>query len=249
MDNQQLLRYSRQIMLPQINVDGQQRLLDSRALIIGVGGLGSPAAMYLTSTGVGSLVLSDYDQVELSNLQRQIVHLTQNIGELKVNSAKQTLQDLNHQVQVTGFDYQLDDNELTTQIAQANVVLDCSDNLATRYTLNRICYELRTPLVSGSAIRFEGQISVYDSNQPDCPCYRCLYKDEDMYGEACEQMGILGPVVGIIGSIQAMEAIKCLLNIGQSLCGRLLLLDALHMEWQTLRIKKDPECPICGRLQ
>jgi len=246
MDDPQLLRYSRQILLPQVGIEGQQRLLAARVLIIGVGGLGSPAAMYLAASGVGHLVLVDHDKVELSNLQRQIAHTTDRIGIAKVSSAQQTLAALNPAVQVTAIVGQLDPEALVEQVQLADAVVDCSDNFATRFALNRVCVTNRTPLISGAAIRMEGQVAVFRPERNDSPCYRCLYKDMDELAESCSQTGVLAPLVGIIGSIQATETIKVLLDIGETLTGRLLILDALTMEWRSIKLRKDPDCPVCG---
>ena len=246
MDDPQLLRYSRQVLLPQIGLEGQQRLLAARVLIIGVGGLGSPVAMYLAASGVGHLVLVDYDMVELSNLQRQIAHTTDRIGMHKVNSAQQSLAALNPDVQVTAIAGQLDPEALVEQVQLADAVVDCSDNFATRFALNRVCVANKTPLISGAAIRLEGQVTVFRPERADSPCYRCLYKDMDELGESCSQTGVLAPLVGIIGSIQATETIKVLLDIGETLTGRLLVLDALSMEWRSIKLRKDPDCPVCG---
>ena len=244
MDDNQLLRYSRQIMLPQFDVAGQEKLLASTSLIIGMGGLGSPAAMYLAAAGIGHLILVDFDEVELSNLQRQIMHQTTDVGRPKVESARDTLQRLNPDVQVTIIDHQLNGSELQDWIAKADVVLDGSDNFATRFAINDACVVTKTPLVSGAAIRMEGQVSVF-LNDGTGPCYRCLYKDEGELDMRCSTNGVLAPVVGIIGSIQATEAIKVLTGIGETLHGRLLLLDAQHMEWRSLKLKKDQACPVC----
>ena len=244
MNDEQLLRYSRQIMLPQIDVEGQEKLLASRVLIIGMGGLGSPVAMYLASAGIGHLVLVDDDKVELSNLQRQIAHGMSDIDSTKVESAKQTLPDLNPEITVTTFDYRLDDEQLSDEIKQADIVIDGTDNFSTRFAINAACVKNQTPLVSGAAIRMEGQVSVFNKTA-ESPCYRCLYKDEGELDTSCSTNGVLSPVVGIIGSIQATEAIKVLLEIGDSLDGKLLMLDALHMELRTLKLKKDPQCPVC----
>ena len=246
MDDKQLLRYSRHILLPQVGIEGQQRLLDARVFLIGLGGLGSPVAMYLAASGVGHLVLVDHDRVELSNLQRQIAHSTNAIGIDKVASAKQTLQALNPGVRITTFNKVLNADELTEQVRLADVVVDASDNFATRFALNRICVEQKKPLVSGAAIRMEGQVTTFRADQPDSPCYRCLYKDMDELAETCSETGVLAPVVGIIGSIQAAETLKVLTDAGQTLTGRLLILDAQTMEWRELRLRKDPDCPVCG---
>jgi molybdopterin-synthase adenylyltransferase len=246
MDDPQLLRYSRQILLPQIGLEGQKKLLAARVLIIGVGGLGSPVVMYLAASGVGHLVLVDYDMVELSNLQRQIVHTTDRLGMHKVASAQHALAALNPEVQVTAIAGQLDPEALMEQVQLADAVVDCSDNFATRFALNRVCVANKTPLISGAAIRLEGQVAVFRADRLDTPCYRCLYKDMDELGESCSQTGVLAPLVGIIGSIQATETIKVLLDIGETLTGRLLILDALTMEWRSIKLRKDPDCPVCG---
>lgn len=244
MDDNQLLRYSRHIMLPQFDVAGQEKLLASTALIIGMGGLGSPVSMYLAAAGVGHLILVDFDNVELSNLQRQVLHQTADIGRPKVESARDALQRLNPETRITVVNHQLEGTELQDWITQADVVLDGSDNFATRFAINDACVATRTPLVSGAAIRMEGQVTVF-MNDGNGPCYRCLYKDEGELDMSCSENGVLAPVVGIIGSIQATEAIKVLTGVGETLHGRLLLLDAQHMEWRSLKLKKDPACPVC----
>jgi len=246
-NDDQLLRYSRQIMLPQVDLAGQQTLLQSKVLIVGMGGLGSPAAMYLASAGVGHLTLCDHDRVELSNLQRQIVHHSDALGKPKVQSAAQTLHALNPDIQLQLVDHQLQGEELNHHIQNADVVLDGSDNFATRFLLNDACVRWRKPLVSGAAIRLEGQVSVFRNDNPHSPCYRCLYKDEGELAQTCSETGVLAPVVGIIGSIQATETLKVLLNLGEPLMGRLMLLDALSMEWRTIKLRKDPQCPVCSR--
>ena len=245
MDDAQLLRYSRQIMLPQFDVAGQQKLLDATVLIIGLGGLGSPAAMYLAAAGVGHLVLVDFDTVELSNLQRQIIHHTDDIGRPKVESARDALRKLNPDVKLTLVDHKLEGMELQQHITAADVVLDGSDNFATRFAVNDACVAAGVPLVSGAAIRMEGQVAVF-LNNGDGPCYRCLYREEGELDNRCSENGVLAPLVGIIGAIQSTEAIKILAGMGETLHGRLLLLDALHMEWRTLTLKKDPGCSGCG---
>jgi len=245
MNDEQLLRYSRQIMLPQVDVAGQEKLQASRVLIIGLGGLGSPVAMYLAAAAAGQLVLVDHDKVDLSNLQRQILHSQQDIGHHKITSAADRLTQLNPHLQLTALDHKLSDKELREIAQNVDVVVDATDNFETRFALNRICVETATPLVSGAAIRMEGQVSVF-LNRPGTPCYRCLYREEGELDGSCSENGILAPVVGIIGSIQATEVLKILLNIGSTLDGKLLLLDALHMEWRTLALKQDDECPVCG---
>lgn len=242
MEDEQLLRYSRQIMLPGVDVAGQQQLLDSRVLIIGAGGLGSPVAMYLAAAGVGQLVLVDFDEVDLSNLQRQILHGSDDLGRPKVESARDTLEVINPEVETIAINCKLEDEALLAEVEQADVVVDASDNFATRFAINDACVEARKPLVSGAAIRMEGQVSVFHNERPDSPCYRCLYRDEGELAQSCSENGVLAPVVGIIGTIQATEVLKVLLGIGDTLDGRLLLLDALSMEWRSMRLKKDPAC-------
>lgn len=209
-----------------------------------MGGLGSPVAMYLAAAGIGHLVLVDDDVVELSNLQRQIAHTTPDIGLTKVDSAKQTIQNLNPEIKVTTFCKRLSDEELYNEVSEADVVVDGTDNFSTRFALNKASVKSKTPLISGAAIRMEGQVSIFNKS-PSSPCYRCLYKDEGELDASCSNNGVLSPVVGIIGSIQATEAIKVLLDMGGSLDGKLLMLDAFQMEWRTLKLKKDPECPVC----
>ncbi len=245
MNDEELLQYSRQIMLPQIDLEGQQRLLDSRALIIGLGGLGAPVALYLAAAGVGELVLVDFDEVDLTNLQRQIVHSHEAIGTPKVHSAQQTLNRINPRCRTLPVHGRLEGEALEEAVAEADVVLDCSDNFVTRYAINHACVRQGKPLVSGSAIRWEGQVAVFNDH-PEAPCYHCLYGDSGELDASCAANGVLAPVVGIIGSIQATEAIKLLVGTGEPLSGRLLLLDALTMELRTLKLRPDPGCPVCG---
>ncbi|MCF6355026.1 MAG: molybdopterin-synthase adenylyltransferase MoeB [Candidatus Polarisedimenticolaceae bacterium] len=245
MEDQQLLRYSRQIMLPEIGFEGQQKLLQSRVLIIGLGGLGSPAAMYLAAAGVGELVLVDFDQVDLSNLQRQIIHTTEHIGLPKVESARNTLAGINPECQIHCINRQLEGEALAEQVAKADLIIDASDNFATRFALNKASVAAQTPLISGAAIRMEGQVSVF-TGTPGDPCYRCLYSDGIEVEQTCSENGVLAPVVGIIGSIQAVEAIKVLTGAGTPLKGKLLILDALHMQWRSLKLSADPDCPVCS---
>ncbi len=245
MDDAQLLRYSRQILLPQVGIEGQERLLNAKVLIIGMGGLGSPAAMYLAAAGIGHLRLCDFDVVDLSNLQRQIIHNTHDIGKPKVESARDTLLALNPLIEVTPLYQQLDDEALAEQVANVDVVLDCSDNLPTRFAINQACVNTKTPLVSGAAIRMEGQISVFRGYLPDSPCYRCLYPSDDDINETCSQTGILAPIVGIIGSLQALEAMKVIMEVGETLNGELLLIDALNMEFNRVKLVKNQDCPVC----
>lgn len=247
MKDEQLLRYSRQILLPQIDIDGQQRLLDSHVLIIGMGGLGSPVAMYLAAAGIGKLTLVDDDAVELSNLQRQIVHTEQDIGRLKVQSAAESLQALNSDIKIEVKPDRLTKQELTIAIEAVDVVVDCSDNFATRFLLNEVTQQLKTPLVSGAAIRMEGQVTVYDPRQSGSACYRCLYQDNGELQQTCSESGVLSPLLGIIGSVQAVETIKLIAGIGETLAGRLLILDVLSMTWQEIKLRPDPNCPICKK--
>jgi len=237
-------RYSRQVRLADIGEAGQERLLNARALVIGLGGLGSPAAMYLAASGVGTLVLSDYDRVEPSNLQRQIIHREADIGELKAASAQRTLTGINHECIVETIDWELDDAELTDEIGAADIVLDCTDNFATRFQLNRIAMAQGTPLVSGAAIRLEGQIMT--SLPPGGPCYQCVYPDDLEHQETCAMEGVLAPLVGVIGSLQALQAVRVLTGHADELRGVLMLFDAAGMEWQRIRVPPRRDCPICG---
>ncbi|KAA3629634.1 MAG: molybdopterin-synthase adenylyltransferase MoeB [Proteobacteria bacterium] len=246
MDDAQLLRYNRQMMLPQVDFDGQQRLVDSHALIVGAGGLGSPVAMYLAAAGVGQITLVDFDTVDLSNLQRQILHATDDVGRLKVESGRDTLLRINPLIDVVPIAHRLEGDALRTQVEQAHVVIDASDNFATRFQLNDICWTAGKPLVSGAAIRFEGQVTVFDPRVADSPCYRCLYRDENEPNERCSETGVFTPVVGMIGTTQAAEALKLLIGVGEPLIGRLLLLDVHAMEWRSVRLRKDPHCPLCA---
>lgn len=245
MNDEQLLRYSRQIMLPDVDIDGQEKLLAARVLIIGLGGLGSPVAMYLAAAGVGHLVLADFDAVDLTNLQRQIAHTSARIGVNKAQSAAQSVHELNPEVVVDCIDAILDADNLAEQVRQADVVVDCTDNFATRFAINAACVAAKVPLVSGAAIRLEGQVAVFDMRNEACPCYRCLY-EEDSDDATCAANGVLAPLVGIIGSMQALETIKLICGFGTSLAGRLLLLDARHLQWREMKLPKDHQCPVCG---
>ncbi|MBI5660016.1 MAG: molybdopterin-synthase adenylyltransferase MoeB [Nitrosomonadales bacterium] len=247
MNDQQLLRYSRHILLPEIGVEGQQELLAAHALVIGAGGLGCSSALFLAASGVGTLTLCDGDTVDLTNLQRQILHRTSSIGKPKVDSARAALADINPDIRINTLNARADEARLAELAARADVVLDCSDNFATRYALNRICVQLKKPLVSGAATRFDGQITVFDQRQPDSPCYQCLYPEQAGTEETrCAIMGVFAPLVGVIGSLQAAEALKLLMDAGVSLCGRLLVMDGLHMELRTVKLGKDKACPVCG---
>jgi adenylyltransferase/sulfurtransferase len=245
MNNKEKSRYARQIRLNKIGEAGQQKLLDATVLIIGMGGLGSPAAMYLAAAGIGKLIVSDFDQVEDSNLQRQIIHRTQDIGELKAFSAKRTISELNPDCVVEALDWQLDDEELESYIQQADIVLDCTDNFPTRFAINRACVKQSTPLVSGAAIRMEGQITSYIPGSGG-PCYQCLYKPDFESTETCAMEGVLAPVVGVIGTMQALQAILILIGEEDNVNGKLLLFDALSMEWQKVTIPKNPNCAVCA---
>lgn len=247
MNDNQLLRYSRHILLPQIEYEGQEKLVNSHALIVGAGGLGSPAALYLTASGVGTITICDFDTVDLTNLQRQIVHTTSAVGINKAISAQNTLLNINPEVRVNTVCEKSTEADFARLISQADVVLDCSDNFATRYMLNKLCVQLKKPLVSGAALGFEGQITVYDMRSDASPCYHCLFPDNGEDTELrCANNGVFAPLVGMIGTTQAAEALKLLMGIGESLQGRLLLLDALAMEWRTIKLGKDPACSVCG---
>ena len=246
MNNNQANRYSRQIQLSEVGIDGQQQLLQSSVLIIGMGGLGSPVAAYLAAAGIGQLTLVDFDVVDLSNLQRQILHGTADIDKPKVESAAQSLQLINPDIKLNRVNQALDGQALIDAVTKADAVVDCCDNFATRFELNEACVKTKTPLISGGVIQFEGQVSVFDARQADSPCYQCLYKPvEEGEGETCSQIGVLASAPGIIGSIQATETLKLLLGL-PSLTGRLLLMDAKSMEWRVIQLPKDPNCPICG---
>ncbi|MBL8260750.1 MAG: molybdopterin-synthase adenylyltransferase MoeB [Candidatus Competibacteraceae bacterium] len=246
MNDDELLRYSRQILLPDFDIAGQERLRRSHVLIIGLGGLGSAAAMYLAAAGVGRLTLVDFDKVDLSNLQRQIIHRTADIGRPKVESARDALAALNPLVEVNALARALADAELARQVERADVVVDASDNLSTRLPINAACVRAATPLVSGAAIRWEGQILVWQPGGEGA-CYRCLYRDAANDPETCAQTGVLAPLVGVIGSLQAVEAIKVLTGLGETLDGRLLLLDVARMDWRVVKARRDPACPVCAR--
>jgi adenylyltransferase/sulfurtransferase len=248
MKDEQLLRYSRQILLPQIDIEGQQKLLAGHVLIIGLGGLGAPVSLYLAAAGVGKITLVDDDKVELSNLQRQIIHTEKNINKLKVESAAESLQAINSEIKLVIKSKRLTKNELLESVETADVVVDCSDNFATRFLLNEVTQQARTPLVSGAAIRMEGQVTVYDARQQGNACYRCIYQDDGELQETCSESGVLSPLLGIIGSVQAVETIKLLTNIGESLTNRLLILDALTMSWQEIKLKQNPLCPVCNKV-
>lgn len=247
MDDQQLLRYSRQIMLPQCDIHGQEKLLAAHVLIIGAGGLGCPAAMYLAAAGIGQITVYDDDVVELSNLQRQIAHHTDDIGSDKVISTQQTLNSLNPEVKVTAIKQRLQGQALIQAVTQADVVLDCSDNFSTRFAINKACVVAQKPLVSGAAIRIEGQVAVFTPGENDSPCYNCLYQETGEDLQNCATNGVLAPITAIIGSMQALEAMKIVMGIGETLSGRLLLIDGLTMDIDTMMLRKNPKCPTCGK--
>lgn len=246
MNDQQLLRYSRHILLPEIGIEGQQRLIDASALIIGLGGLGSPAALYLAASGVGRLTLCDHDTVDFSNLQRQIIHRTSSISQPKVDSAQAALRDINPEVECVALPIRANEQQLNELVARADVVLDCSDNFATRYAANRACLAQRKPLVSGAAIQYSGQVAVFDYRKADAACYNCLFPEDSESEELrCATTGVFAPLTGIIGALQAAEALKLLAGIEHGLSGKLLTLDALDMRITRSGLKKDPACRAC----
>ncbi|WP_337153814.1 molybdopterin-synthase adenylyltransferase MoeB [Pseudomonas protegens] len=244
--DQELLRYSRQILLQHVDIDGQLRLKESRVLIVGLGGLGAPAALYLAAAGVGELHLADFDSVDLTNLQRQIIHDSQSVGVSKVDSAISRLSALNPEVRLVPHRQALDVDTLAAAVAAVDLVLDCSDNFSTREAVNAACVAAGKPLVSGAAIRLEGQLSVFDPRRPESPCYHCLYGHGSEAELTCSEAGVLGPLVGTVGSLQALEALKLLAGFGEPLVGRLLLIDALGTRFRELRVKRDPGCSVCG---
>ena len=247
MNDDQLLRYSRHILLDEIGIEGQARLLAGHALVIGAGGLGSPVVLYLGTAGVGRITLVDHDTVDLTNLQRQIAHDRSRIGQNKAESARQSVQAINAEVQIDAVTQRADAAWLDTAVQAADVVIDCSDNFATRHAVNAACVAHRKPLVSGAAIGFDGQVSVYDRRQADAPCYACVFPPEASFEEVqCATMGVFAPLVGIIGAVQAAEALKLLMGVGSSLAGRLQMLDARGMEWTEIRMARQAGCPVCG---
>lgn len=246
MNDEQLLRYSRHILLDEVGIEGQQAIIDARVLIIGAGGLGSPAAMYLAASGVGHITLVDHDSVDLTNLQRQIAHTTASVGTSKVLSARQTMLGINPEIQVHCLEQHADAATLDELVSQATVVLDCCDNYRTRQNVNAACVKHRVPLVAGAIIRFDGQITVFDPRNETSPCYACLFSPDENFEEVqCSTMGVFAPLVGVIGSMQAAEALKLITGIGESLAGKLLMLDGKHMEWSRMRTSRNPECAIC----
>jgi molybdopterin/thiamine biosynthesis adenylyltransferase len=247
MNDQQLLRYSRHILLDEIGIEGQEKLLAAHAVIIGAGGLGSPVALYLASAGVGKITLVDNDEVDLTNLQRQILHNTASVGQSKAESGKQTLHEINPTIDVVALVARADAEQLKTLVSSADVVLDCTDNFKTRHAINHACVAAGVPLVSGAAIRMDGQVAVFDTRQPKAPCYACLFPPDQQFEEVqCSVMGVFAPLVGIIGTIQAAEALKLIMGVGTSLSQRLLMLDARTMEWTSIHTTHNPQCPVCS---
>jgi len=247
LNDEELSRYSRQILLSEIDYAGQLTLSQSHAVIFGLGGLGSPASLYLASAGVGTLTLVDFDEVDDSNLQRQVIHREANIGQPKVVSAKENLLALNHHIHIETVNQKLDEQALETLIKTADIVLDCTDNFESRFALNRACFKHQKPLVSGAAIRWEGQLTTYDFRQKNSPCYQCLYKQEQGQDLTCSQNGVVAPMVGMVGSMQAMEAIKALIGL-PTLVGKLMIMDGVTMQIRSLKLSKDPSCNTCQSL-
>ena len=248
MNDDQLLRYSRHILLDEVGIEGQQRLIDAHVLIVGAGGLGSPVALYLAASGVGHISIADHDVVDLTNLQRQIAHRTQSVGQAKVASAAQAMHDLNPEVRVTPIAQKLDAAQLDTLVPTVHVVVDCCDNYATRQAVNAACVKHKVPLVSGAAVRLDGQLAVYDPRNDQSPCYACVFPPDEAPEEVrCATLGVLAPLVGVIGAMQAMETIKLITGMGSDLVGKLQMLDGRHMDWNTLRLQRNPQCPVCGR--
>jgi molybdopterin/thiamine biosynthesis adenylyltransferase len=247
MNDDQLLRYSRHILVDEIGIEAQQRFMDAHVMIIGAGGLGAPAAMYLAAAGIGEMTLVDADTVDLTNLQRQIVHATASVGEPKVDSARKTLAALNPDVKVNAVALRADAQWLNDNVPHATVVLDCTDNFATRHAINAACFAHGVPLISGAALRFDGQISTFDFRSAQSPCYACVFPPDEAFEEvACSTMGVFSPTVGIIGTMQAAEALRLIGDFGTTLQGRLMMLDSLRMEWNTMRIARQADCPVCG---
>lgn len=246
MNDDQLLRYSRQILLPQWDIAGQEKLAAASVLILGAGGLGCPVAMYLAAAGVGQLIIADNDVVELSNLQRQVAHTESDLGMTKVESLRQTVLALNSTITVHAIPERLEGSALSSQVQQVDLVVDCSDNFRTRHELNRYCIAWQKPLVSGAAIRFEGQVAVFDSRTSNAPCYRCLYTNDNDEQLSCSESGVLSPIVGIVGSMQALEAMKVLSGVGESLTGKLMIFDGLVGQWRRLNLRQDASCPVCS---
>ena len=247
MNDDQLLRYSRHILLDEVGIEGQQRLIDAHVLVVGAGGLGSPVALYLAASGVGHITLADHDVVDLTNLQRQIAHSTERVGQPKVASAAQAMHALNPEVRVTALPQKLDTAQLDALVPTVQVVVDCCDNFATRQAVNAACVKHQVPLVSGAAVRLDGQLAVYDARDAKSPCYACIFPPDEAPEEVrCATMGVLAPLVGIVGTMQAMETVKLITGMGSDLVGKLQMLDGRHLEWNTLRLQRNPQCPVCG---
>ena len=250
MNDDQLLRYSRHILLDDVGIEGQQRLVDSHALVVGAGGLGSPVALYLAASGVGHITIADHDVVDLTNLQRQIAHTTARVGHPKVESAAQAMSDLNPEVRVTALAHKLDAAQLNTLVPTVTVVVDCCDNFETRQAVNAACVKHQVPLVSGAAIRMDGQLAVYDARDDKSPCYACIFPPDQAPEEVlCATMGVLAPLVGVIGTMQALETVKLITGMGSRLTGRLQMLDGRAMEWNEVRLQRNASCPVCGTTQ
>lgn len=247
LSDEELLRFSRQILIPRFDIAGQQALKNARVVIVGSGGLGCPVALYLGSAGVGHLTLVDDDVIELPNLQRQIAFETAQIGESKAETLAARVLSINPAVSISVVNRRLDLEGFAQEVTGASLAMDCSDNFATRFALNRACVAAGVPLISGAAIRGEGQVSVYDSRNPESPCYHCLYPEQGNEDLTCSEAGVIAPLVGMIGSVQAMEAIKVLSGVGTPLVGRLLILDAWEMQWREMKLARDPDCPVCGK--
>lgn len=247
LNDDELMRYSRQLLLPQLDVQGQLRLKGSHVLVVGAGGLGCPVALYLGGAGVGRLVIADDDTVELANLQRQVAFRQTDIGKAKAECLADQVRAMNPDIQVDALASRLAGEALAEQVQRADVVVDCTDNFTTRFAVNRACVEAGVPLVSGAAIRGEGQVSVFDTRQPEAPCYQCLYSATGNEELSCSEAGVIGPLVGLIGACQAMETIKVITGVGKSLAGRLLILDAWRMEWREMKLARDPGCPVCQK--
>ena len=249
MDDTTLLRYSRQIMLPELDIAGQEKLLDAKVLVLGMGGLGCPVALYLSATGIGELILADDDEVEISNLQRQIAHFQNSVGMNKAKSVGDTLTKLNPNQRTTLIEYRMNSSDLEQRLPSIDLVIDCTDNLESRYLVNEICWMHDKPLISGAAIRWEGHVSMFDGSVRDSPCYQCLYPEDDNFNETnlnCSENGVVSPLVGIIGTTQAMEAIKVITGIGETLLGKVAYYDAKRTEWKKFSLPKATNCPICS---
>jgi len=249
MDDTTLLRYSRQIMLPELDIAGQKKLLNAKVLVLGMGGLGCPVALYLSATGIGELILADDDEVEISNLQRQIAHFQNSVGMNKAKSVEATLTNLNPNQRTTLIEYRMNSSDLEQRLPSIDLVIDCTDNLKSRYLVNKICWKHNKPLISGAAIRWEGHVSMFNGSVRDSPCYQCLYPEDDNLNETdlnCSENGVVSPLVGVVGTIQAMEAIKFITGVGESLVGKVIYYDAKRSDWQKFNLAKAPDCQTCS---